>query len=209
VIVKICGVTRVDDAHAAAAAGADWIGLNFWSGSRRRVDRRQARAIAAALPASVKKVGLFVNAAAGEIDATVDEVGLDLVQLHGDETVEFCRPYAARAVRALRVGAAGDLAALADHPAATFLLDAPSAGYGGSGRTFDWSLAAAAHAYGRPFLLAGGLTPDNVAEAVRLVRPFGVDVAGGVERAPGHKDPELLRRFVAAARAASDAQGDR
>jgi len=202
-IVKICGLTLVDDARVAAEAGADWIGLNFWAGSRRRVDRERARAIAAALPARVKKVGLFVNAAADEIDAIVDEVGLDLVQLHGDESVEFCRPYAARAVRALRVGAAADLAPLENHPAATFLLDTPSAGYGGSGRTFDWSLAVAAHAYRRPFLLAGGLTPDNVAEAVRVVRPYGVDVAGGVERAPGHKDAERVRRFVAAARAAA------
>lgn len=199
-IVKICGVTRVEDGVAAAEAGADLVGMNFWSGSRRRVGVERARAIAAALPPRVQKVGVFVNAAADEIDATVAAVGLDLVQLHGDESVEFCRPFAARAIRAFRIAAGIDLEPLADHPAARFLLDTPSAGYGGSGRSFDWSLAATAHRYGRPFFLAGGLTPDNVADAIARVAPHGVDVAGGVETSPGIKDRALLARFVAAAK---------
>jgi len=198
--VKICGLTRVEDAIAAAAAGADYVGLNFWPGSRRHVAVAVARAIAAALPPGVIKVGVFVNAPAGEIEATAAEVGLELVQLHGDESVAFCRPFAARAIRAVRVAVADDLSVLADHPAALFLLDAHAPGYGGTGRTVDWGLAAAAHAHGRPFFLAGGLTPENVAEAARAVRPFGVDVAGGVESAPGIKDHDRLRRFVAAAK---------
>jgi len=163
----------------------------------------RAREIAAALPPTVVKVGLFVNAAAAEIEETVAAVGLDLVQLHGDETAEFCRPFAARAIRAIRVGSAADLDALADHPAALFLLDAPSAGYGGSGTSFDWRLAAAAHRHRRRFLLAGGLTPENVAAAVAAARPHGVDVAGGVESAPGVKDPVRVARFVAAAKGLS------
>jgi len=198
--VKICGVTRVEDALIAAAAGADYVGLNFWSGSRRRVDVARAREIAAALGDAVTKVGIFVDAPADEVEAVAAEVGLDLVQLHGNESVAYCRGFAARAIRAVRVGTAADLEVLANHPASLFLLDTPSAGFGGSGRTFDWTLAAAAHAHGRRFFLAGGLTPDNVAAAVAAVKPYGVDVAGGVERAPGIKDHDLVRRFIAAAK---------
>jgi phosphoribosylanthranilate isomerase len=198
--VKICGVTRPEDAAAAATLGAAYVGLNFWSGSRRHVTLAQARAVVAALPAGVKKVGVFVNAPAAEVAATADEVGLDLVQLHGDEDEAFCRGFAGRAIRAVRVGAEADLRVLAESSATLFLLDAPSPGYGGSGRTFDWALARAARAYGKPFLLAGGLTPENVGEAVRAVAPFGVDVAGGVEAAPGVKDHDKMRRFIAAAR---------
>jgi len=198
--VKICGVTRVEDALIAAAAGADYVGLNFWSGSRRRVDVARAKEIAAALGDAVTKVGVFVDAPAEEVEAVAAEVGLDLVQLHGNESVAYCRGFAARAIRAVRVGTAADLEVLANHPASLFLLDTPSAGFGGSGRTFDWTLAAAAHAHGRRFFLAGGLTADNVAAAVAAVRPYGVDVAGGVERAPGIKDHDLVRRFIAAAK---------
>jgi phosphoribosylanthranilate isomerase len=200
IAVKICGVTRVEDALAAVAAGADYLGLNFWSGSRRRVELARAREIVLAVGGAVTKVGIFVDAPAEEVEAVAAEVGLDLVQLHGNESVAYCRGFAARAIRAVRVGAAADLDVLADHPASLFLLDTPSAGFGGSGRTFDWTLAAAAHAHGRRFLLAGGLTPDNVAAAIAAVRPYGVDVAGGVERAPGIKDHDLVRRFVAAAK---------
>jgi phosphoribosylanthranilate isomerase len=200
VAVKICGVTRVADAVAAADAGADFVGLNFWPGSRRFVTVERARALAAALPPTVRTVGVFVNATEDEIERTAFEVGLALVQLHGDEPPGFLARLAPRLIRALRVGSEGDLAALESHPAALFLLDAPAPGYGGSGRRFDWSLAAAAHRHGRPFFLAGGLTPETVAEAVAVAAPFGVDVAGGVEEAPGLKDPALVRRFVAAAK---------
>jgi phosphoribosylanthranilate isomerase len=201
--VKVCGITRPQDAEAAVDAGADYIGLNFWSRSRRHVTVERAIEIAAVIPGDVKKVGVFVNAPATQVVEIAARVGLDLVQLHGDEEPAYAaalgRPY----VRALRVATAADLRAIADYPAAAFiLLDTPSPGYGGSGKTFDWSLAAGARASGARFFLAGGLDPDNVAGAVRQVRPHGVDVAGGVESAPGVKDPDRMRRFVDAAKGA-------
>jgi phosphoribosylanthranilate isomerase len=191
--VKICGVTRPDDAAVAAALGARFVGLNFWPGSRRHVTVERAVAIAAAVPAGVDKVGVFVDAPAREIEETIARVGLDWVQLHGAEEPAFCGRFAARAIRAVRVAAAADLDALERYPTALFLLDAPSPG---AGRTFDWTLACAARERGKPFFLAGGLTPENVAAAVRAVRPFGVDVASGVESAPGIKDPEKMRTFI-------------
>jgi phosphoribosylanthranilate isomerase len=201
VAVKICGLTRVADAVAALEAGADYLGLNFWPGSKRHVSAETAVEIAAAVAGRARLVGVFVNAAAEEIDALAARVPLDLVQLHGDESVDFCRRFAARAIRAVRVASAADLAGAHDHPAALLLLDSHTPGYGGSGQRFDWSLCAGLD---RPFFLAGGLSPDNVAAAVRVARPFGVDVAGGVEAAPGRKDPALVRRFVAAAKGLSD-----
>jgi phosphoribosylanthranilate isomerase len=197
VIVKICGITRPEDAEAAVAAGADWIGLNFWPRSRRFVTVERALEIAAVVPGDVKKVGVFVDAPAPAVEETARRVGLDWVQLHGDEDAEYCAKFAGRCVRALRVAAATDLAAIETVPAEMFLLDAPSPG---SGRTFDWSLARAAKSYGKKIILAGGLTPENVAQAVREVRPFGVDVASGVESQPGIKDAEKMRRFVDEAR---------
>jgi phosphoribosylanthranilate isomerase len=200
--VKICGVTRPADAALAAALGADLVGMNFWPGSKRFVSIEEARAVAAAVPAGVTKVGVFVNAAPDDVMTVVMQVGLDLVQLHGDETPEDCARLPTRWMRALRVAGAADLDELARYPAAeAILLDAPSTGYGGSGRTFDWTLAARAVATSpRPIFLAGGLTPENVAEAVARVRPHAVDVAGGVESAPAIKDPDKLRRFIENAR---------
>ncbi len=202
-IVKICGLTRPDDAVAAASLGADWIGLNFWSGSRRFVTLAEARAIAGALSATptVKKVGVFVNASADEIDSIVAEVGLDLVQLHGDESIALAARFAGRRVRAIRMSGASDLFGLHTLPEGTvILLDSPSTRYGGSGVTFDWSLAQTAVAAGRKIMLAGGLTPENVSRAIAEVSPWGVDVAGGVESAPGLKDHDKMRRFIATAR---------
>lgn len=201
-IVKICGITRVEDAEAAVAAGADWIGLNFWPRSRRYLQIEQAIQIAAAVPGDVKKVGVFVNAPAPAVEEAATRVGLDLIQFHGDEEPAFCDggPFAGRYLRAIRVRDAGDLRDLDRYATDLFLLDAPSAGYGGSGQTFDWSLARSAKRPGKKILLAGGLTPDNVAEAVREVRPYGVDVAGGVERAPGIKDHAKIGAFIDAAK---------
>lgn len=196
IAVKICGVTRVADAEAAARFGATYIGLNFWPQSRRYVDPTAASAITAALPVEIEKVGVFVNATTERIAEIVERVGLTRVQLHGDESSAEARALGARALRALQIATAIDLVRLAESEAPLYLLDAPSAGYGGSGERCDWSLARTAHNYGHPFFLAGGLTPENVAEAVRLVRPFGVDVAGGVETAPGVKDHDKMRRFM-------------
>jgi phosphoribosylanthranilate isomerase len=212
--IKICGITNVADAEATLAAGADAIGLNFYSQSSRYVDRATARNISQSLGSRVAKVGVFVNAPVDEIIATYDEVGLDLIQLHGDERPEVLRPLSPRPVmKAFRVGPEG-LASVRHWletcmPISIFpklvLIDAYQAGqYGGTGATSDWPSAAA---YARttgvpPLVLAGGLTPKNVAEAIRAVRPNAVDTAGGVENSPGRKDAALMKAFVEAARAA-------
>jgi len=202
--VKICGLRRPEDARAAVRAGADALGFNFWPGSKRYLPPAEAGRIVRELPPFVAAVGVFVNATREEIAAAVLASGVGVAQLHGDEAPEACRDLPVRVVKAIRVGSEADvlgMAAFHDAGVGTFLLDAPSAGYGGSGARFDWALAASAKRWGR-VILAGGLTPRNVAEAIRAVRPWGVDVASGVEVVPGVKDAELMGRFVAEARAA-------
>ena len=207
--VKICGVTRQGDAMDVASAGADYLGLNLWPGSRRHVDVERAAELAAAARAvrpSIAVVGVFVDADLATIVDAVATVGLDLVQLHGREPAALTAALVARGLtvwRAAAMASADDVAALAGQGAHAYLLDTPTAGHGGSGRTFDWRLAAAAVAAGHKVVLAGGLDPDNVAAAVAQVGPWAVDVASGVERAPGVKDRDRVARFVAAARAAS------
>ncbi len=202
--VKICGITRAEDAVAAAEAGADAIGLVF-ADSPRRVSVAQAQDIIAVLPPFVTPVALVVNESPGSILGKCEILGVRTVQLHGDEPPKAARDLAAaglRVIRAFRIGAEADLEALRDYPANAYLLDSKVAGrLGGTGVALDWELAARATAIGR-IILAGGLTPDNVAEAIRRVRPYAVDVSSGVESAPGKKDPSKLRAFVAAARAA-------
>jgi phosphoribosylanthranilate isomerase len=193
--VKICGVTRVEDALLAARLGADAIGLNFWPRSRRHVDVETARAIVAALPPLVSAVGVFVNQAREEILAVAARARLSVVQLHGDEPPHACEGFPVPVWKALRLSSPLPLAWLDEWPVQGFLVDAPDPGYGGSGRTCDWEVAREAAARA-PVLLAGGLGPDNVAEAVRAVRPWGVDVASGVESSPGVKDPDKLAAFV-------------
>jgi phosphoribosylanthranilate isomerase len=192
-IVKICGITGVDDAALARDAGADWIGINLWPGSKRFVEPARAQAIADAAVGLVR-VAVLVNATAAVVEQAL--AWADLLQFHGDETPETCAPYAGRFIRALPFTA---IDTLDRYSTDLFLLDTPTAGYGGSGRTYDFGLATAAARKWR-VLVAGGLTPENVGAAVRAVRPFGVDVASGVEAAPGRKDPDKLRRFVAAAK---------
>ncbi|HSN90092.1 MAG TPA: phosphoribosylanthranilate isomerase [Anaeromyxobacteraceae bacterium] len=202
--VKICGLRRPEDARAAVRAGADALGFNFWPGSRRYLPPAEAGRIVRRLPPFVAAVGVFVNAIREEIAAAVLASGVGVVQLHGDERPESCLDLPVRVVKAVRVASESDVLALEafrDAGVGTFLLDAPSAGYGGSGARFDWALASAAKRWGR-VILAGGLDPGNVAEAIRAVRPWGVDVASGVEAAPGVKDAGLMERFVSEARAA-------
>lgn len=213
--IKICGVTRREDARRAAAAGADAIGLNFFSGSKRCVSPAQAERIVAALPAGVAKVGVFVNAAAEDIFAVADALGLDWLQLHGDEQPEFLTQLeGGQVVKALRCGRVG-VSPLEEYVANCFALNAAPAAvlvdalaasgeYGGTGELAPWNLLAGPRPWlaGRPLILAGGLRPENVADAIRQVAPAAVDTAGGVESAPGVKDPAKLEAFVQAARRA-------
>ena len=200
--VKICGVTTVADAVAAAAAGADMIGLNFYAGSPRHVTPVVAAEIARALPPFVLRVGVFVNPPVELVLRAIGDAGLSLLQFHGDEDSAFCTQFGVMSVKALRVRDAASLPTLANFSTDAFLLDAYSAaGLGGTGEKFNWDLAVAAQQFGKPIFLAGGLTPENVADAVRQVRPFAVDVASGVEAAPGKKDAAKVRAFIAAVRA--------
>ena len=202
--VKICGLTSVADAQAAAEAGADMIGLMFYEGSPRHVTVTQAAEIARALPPFVLKVGVFVNPEEAQVLEAIAACGLNLLQFHGDEPSEFCTQFGLMSVKALRVQNADSLAALENYSTDAFLLDAYSkSGLGGTGEKFNWDLAVAAQKCGKPIFLAGGLTPENVADAVRQVRPFAVDVSSGVESAPGKKDAAKVRAFIAAAKGTS------
>jgi phosphoribosylanthranilate isomerase len=201
VLVKICGITRLEDALAAARLGADWVGFNFWPRSRRYIAPEAAASIVAALPASVLPVGVMVDPSAGELARAVQVSGVRTIQLHGDEPPALCASAAVPVVKGIRVRDAHSLAALASYEVSAFLLDSATPGYGGSGAAFDWSLASEVAAE-VPLWLAGGLTPDNVSEAVRRVRPRGVDVASGVESAPGVKDERLMESFIRNAKSA-------
>jgi phosphoribosylanthranilate isomerase len=203
-IVKICGVTTPEDARLAVASGADAIGVNLWPDSKRFVDDTAARAVLDVVPAHVLKIGVFVNEPARVVAARVAALGLDRAQLHGDEQAHaFESMDRARLVRAARVRDEMTFTAEALWKPSLWLYDAFAEGYGGSGLQAPWSLIA--RLARRPFLLAGGLTPDNVAAAIAAVRPDGVDVASGVERSPGLKDATRLTRFIEAARAAARA----
>ncbi|GEJ59374.1 phosphoribosylanthranilate isomerase [Anaeromyxobacter diazotrophicus] len=193
--VKICGITRLEDALLAASLGADALGFNLWPGSKRHVDAEAARAIVDRLPPLVTAVGVFVNQPPPTVMALAAAAGVQVVQLHGDERWEDVNGYPLPALKAVRLAGPESLADLHRYRVRGFLLDAPSPGYGGSGDRCDWALARQVAAQ-VPVLLAGGLTPENVAEAVRTVRPWAVDVASGVEAAPGVKDPDKLRRFI-------------
>ncbi len=199
--VKICGITRLEDALAAVRLGADALGFNFWPSSKRYLPPEQARAIVRRLPPLVTAVGVFVDPTRDEVLRAVAASGVVMAQLHGDESPELCLSLPVPVLKAIRIADARSLAALASYDVRGFVLDAPSPGYGGSGRTFDWSLVAEV-AREMPIVLAGGLTPENVAEAVRAVHPWAVDVASGVESAPGVKDLEKMRRFVERAKEA-------
>jgi phosphoribosylanthranilate isomerase len=199
--VKICGITRVEDAGAAARAGADAIGLVFEPASPRYVEVERARAIAASLPPFVTVVGLFVNAAPERIREVLSRVRIDLIQFHGAETPAQCRLHPRPYIKAVSMREAVDLHAVqsAYGDAAGLLLDAYSPGVaGGSGTAFDWTRVP--RDLDKPVILAGGLTPANVAEAVRTTRPYAVDVSSGVESAKGVKDAGKIAAFIEAVR---------
>jgi len=197
-LVKICGITRADDALAAVAAGANAIGFVFWPDSPRFVDPYRARAIRAALPPFVTAVGVFVNQPLEYVSGVASLVRLGAVQLHGDETPQFASQLSAPIMKALALSAIGepDLAAWPDETMVLLDVHDPVK-RGGTGRTIDWAAAADISAR-RRIVLAGGLTPDNVADAVARVRPFGIDVSSGVEVSPGIKDHRRVRALFEA-----------
>jgi phosphoribosylanthranilate isomerase len=201
--IKICGITRPEDARVAVDSGADAIGLVFYAESPRCVDQERAAQIAAAVPPFVTVVALFVNELATDIARILQHVPVGLIQFHGDEDAAFCRQFGRPWIKALRVRAGMDLqrTCLEYEGARGILLDNWEAGIpGGTGKSFDWGLAEAALPL--PVVLAGGLNEENVASAIGRVRPAAVDVSGGVEHSPGIKDAGRIRRFVAAVRAA-------
>lgn len=200
---KICGITRIEDALAAAEAGADAIGFVFYAKSPRAVDVRQAREIIAALPPFVTTVGLFVNASRCELNEILEVVPLDLLQFHGDETPQDCEGYHRPWIKALRVRPGDDLEAACQQYAGArgILLDTYVAGVpGGTGEAFDWSLVP--ERLSKPIILAGGLSADNVGQAIAQVRPYAVDVSGGVEQAKGIKDAAKIEAFMRAVKQA-------
>ena len=203
VTVKICGITSEADALAAAEAGADAIGLMFYEDSPRHVTISQAKAISEALPKHIVRVGVFVDAEESLINRAIIDCTLNIVQFHGDETPEDCGRFNVMSLKAFRMQGPETLEAMKEFPADGFLLDAHVEDtLGGTGATFNWDLAVAAQKLGRPIFLAGGLTVENVAEAVSKVQPFAVDVSSGVESEPGKKDLAKMRAFVSAAKGA-------
>ena len=202
--IKICGLTRAQDVRAAVAHGADAIGFVFYASSPRAVSIAQAAALVALLPPFVVSVGLFVNATEDDINCVLERVPLQLLQFHGDEAEADCARFGRPWIKAARMRAGVDLVEFASfHPGASgVLVDAFVEGYGGGGKTFDWSLIP--QGFGRPLVLSGGLDADNVVDAVRRIRPWAVDVSSGVESDKGIKDTAKIAAFIAGVR---DADG--
>lgn len=196
--VKICGVRSLEEAQAAIEAGADALGFNFWPESPRYITEEAAREIICKVPGVVSCVGVFVNANPQRIREVAASTGISAVQLHGDETPEVCADLGpTRVIKALRVGPDFDPVMVRDYPVSAVLLDTAVKGsYGGTGQRFDWQIAVEAKRYA-PIILAGGITIENIADAITQVRPLAIDVCSGVEAAPGRKDLDKLRRFMA------------
>jgi phosphoribosylanthranilate isomerase len=204
--IKHCGITSLEDAERAAAAGAWALGMIFWDGSPRRCELAEAQLVGAALRRTLLLTGVFVNATLEEIDATVQAAGLSLVQLHGDEGPSFCNEVArrtgAKVIKAARVRSKATLQAAAAFHTDYHLLDAHVDGVpGGTGQTVDWELLRH-HSFTAPIILSGGLTPENVGDAIATAKPYAVDAASGTELSPGIKDPDRLIAFWRAVRAA-------
>jgi len=196
--IKICGNTNLDDALLAVELGADALGFVFYPKSPRHVKLVDAANICNALPPFVAKVGVFVNELEYEIEKALNECLLNALQFHGDEPPGFCQKFAAKSIKAIQVRDEESLRTAEEYDVDALLLDTyTDESRGGTGRTFDWSLAVRAKEFlSAPIILSGGLTAANVQDAIRKVRPYAVDVASGVEREPGKKDPEKLRRFI-------------
>jgi phosphoribosylanthranilate isomerase len=201
--IKICGITTLDDALAAAQHGADALGFNFYKKSPRHIEPEKAAEIISQLPPIILPVGLFVNEREEKVLEIQRLTCIQTLQFHGDESAEFCQRFGSRIIKAFQVKDRESIKHMAQYHVGAFLLDSYRDGQrGGTGMTFDWHLAVVAKTFGR-VILAGGLTPENVAEAVKLVQPYGVDVTSGVEREPGVKDHAKLRKFITEVRRAS------
>jgi phosphoribosylanthranilate isomerase len=201
--VKICGITNVDDALAAAEAGADAIGLMFYAKSPRFISIEQAQEISQSLPPYIMRVGVFVDPEPALVATAIAHCALTLLQFHGDESSDFCHQFGMMTMKAFRMKDASTLSQIANYKTDALLLDSYVAGkQGGTGEKFNWDLAVEAQKFGKPIFLSGGLTPENVGAAVEQVKPFGVDVSSGVESAPGKKDHKKIRDFIAAVRKA-------
>ncbi|MBI5682259.1 MAG: phosphoribosylanthranilate isomerase [Deltaproteobacteria bacterium] len=206
--VKICGITNIKDALAAAEYGADALGFIFYKKSPRCVDVKTVRKIVKALPPFITAVGVFVNETKDKINKIVDEAGLDVIQLHGNEPPEFCNSLKKNVIKAFRISNLKSQISnlkLQEYNVSAFLLDTFKEGVeGGTGETFNWVLAKKAKGFACPrmslsggrIILAGGLTPENVAEAIRIVKPYAVDVSSNVEKKPGKKDLKKLKKFI-------------
>ena len=195
--VKICGITNLEDALSAVEAGADALGFVFYAASPRHIFPEQATRIISQLPPFVQTVGLFVNEELNTVNEVADLCRLDLVQLHGDESADYCQQISRRVLKAFRVRSLTCLDPIKDYRVAGYLLDTFSPSfYGGTGTSFNWEIATEAVKRHQRIILAGGLTPDNVTEAIRQVRPYGVDVSSGVEAGPGKKDRDKVREFI-------------
>jgi phosphoribosylanthranilate isomerase len=201
--IKICGITNLDDAMASAEFGADALGFNFYKKSPRYIEPQKAAEIVEQLPPFTVPVALFVNEREEKIRDIIFTTGIKVLQFHGDETPDFCQRFGNRVIKAFQVKDKESLKHMAHYRVAALLLDSYRDGVrGGTGTIFDWHLAVVAKTFGR-IILAGGLTPENVAEAVKLVQPYGIDVAGGVEKEKGLKDHAKLKKFITEVRRAS------
>jgi phosphoribosylanthranilate isomerase len=201
--IKICGITNIDDAMASVGLGADALGFNFYKKSPRYIEPEKAAEIIAQLPPFIVPIAIFVNEREEKILETLKTSCIHGVQFHGDETPEFCQRFGNHVIKAFQVKDKESLKHMSHYRVSAYLLDSYREGVrGGTGETFDWHLAVVAKTFGR-IILAGGLNPENVAEAVKLVQPYGVDVAGGVEREKGIKDHGKLRKFITEVRRAS------
>lgn len=205
VLVKICGITNAADALAAAEAGANLLGFMFFAGSKRQISFKTAAEIIRELPPFISKVGVFVNASQDEVLRAIEQTGIDGLQFHGDESAEFCFRFTeSKVIKAFRIRDRASLEHCGEYHHQAWLLDSHVEGaLGGTGVAFDWDIAAEAIRLNRRVFLAGGLKVETVADAVRKVRPYAVDVSSGVESAPGKKDHAKIRDFIAAAKSVS------
>ncbi len=201
--VKVCGMTNLDDTLQAVKLGADAVGFIFYKKSPRYISDRIVKKITCELPPFVMRVGVFVNESLEQINKKIESCGLNLVQLHGDEPPGFSKKVKCQVIKSFRVKNGDSLAALSRYPVQGYLLDSFKEGqWGGTGKTFNWNLAKKAKKYGS-IILAGGLEPSNVQEAIKKVQPYGVDVCSGVEKCPGKKDLKKVQQFIEAVRKVS------